>query len=74
VCYCSCFFVRLQFEFLDLSKFGALLAPLGCAIHGVPYLIAFSDGPFSWSLYQEYIGLHYSFIAFPFIFCLLTLM
>jgi hypothetical protein len=52
VCHCSCFFAWLLFEFSDLSKFGALLTHLGCAISDVPYQIAFSGDYFSWYLFQ----------------------
>jgi hypothetical protein len=52
VCYCSYFFARLQFEFSNLSRFGAFLTPLSYIIRGVPHKIAFSCDHFSWSLYQ----------------------
>jgi hypothetical protein len=45
VCHYSCFFAWLQFGFLDLSSFGALLTPICCAIRGVPYQITFSVRP-----------------------------
>lgn len=60
--------------FSDLSRFRALLVPLGCTIRGVPYQIPLIGNHFSWSLYQKYIGLHYLFVAFLFSFYLPTLM
>jgi hypothetical protein len=74
ICYCNCFFVGLQIGLLDLLRFVALLAPLGCSICGAPYQTALTDDHFSWSLYQEYIRLHHLFDVFFFNFCLSTLM
>lgn len=51
VCSYSYFFARLKFGFSDLSRFDALLAPLGCDIRGAPYRITFIGDHFSWSLY-----------------------
>jgi hypothetical protein len=47
VSYCIYFFVGLQIGLLDLSKFVALLPPLGCTICGTPYQTALTGDHFS---------------------------
>jgi hypothetical protein len=68
------FLSGLQIRLLDLSRFVALLAPLGCAIHGAPYQTTLIGDHFSWSSYEEYVKPRYLFDVFPFNFFLPPLM